>query len=280
MEFIHSRRHFLASASLVATSSFFVPRESLATEGPPETTAIRLKKQTAICFAPLYVVEAFLGAEGFSDVQYVTAAPGRADVDMIERGDLDFDITFAGAIVHELDSGLPLTALGGLHVGCYELFAREPIRSISDLKGRRVAKMATKTVATRRSIRPLIRLEEGAGSKKGIVWTRRTGRNQLEDAMPKSDAKGTPAPIDDLEPLLSAWRVEQSQPAGRQSSPVRFVSHGANALAHGSSTLSSISCSIHTEPGDVRRALGEGSAKPIAADGLAEHPIAQESALV
>ena len=26
----------------------------------------------------------------------------------------------------------------GLHAGCYELFAREPIRSISDLKGRRV----------------------------------------------------------------------------------------------------------------------------------------------
>ena len=49
---------------------------------------------------------------------------------MIAQGDLDFDITFAGGIVHELDSGLPLTALGGLHVGCYELFAREPIRTI------------------------------------------------------------------------------------------------------------------------------------------------------
>jgi NitT/TauT family transport system substrate-binding protein len=33
---------------------------------------------------------------------------------------------------------MPITALGGLHVGCYELFAREPIRTISDLKGRRV----------------------------------------------------------------------------------------------------------------------------------------------
>jgi NitT/TauT family transport system substrate-binding protein len=28
--------------------------------------------------------------------------------------------------------------LGGLHVGCYELFAHEPVRTISDLKGRRV----------------------------------------------------------------------------------------------------------------------------------------------
>jgi hypothetical protein len=89
MQSRQDRRHFLASASLVATSSFFGPRESLAAEGLPETTTIRLKKQTAICFAPLYVVEAFLGAEGFNDVQYVTAAPGRADVGMIEQGDLD-----------------------------------------------------------------------------------------------------------------------------------------------------------------------------------------------
>ena len=32
----------------------------------------------------------------------------------------------------------PVTALAGVHSGCYELFAHEPIRSISDLKGRSV----------------------------------------------------------------------------------------------------------------------------------------------
>jgi NitT/TauT family transport system substrate-binding protein len=35
-------------------------------------------------------------------------------------------------------AGQPVTALAGVHPGCYELFAREPIRTISDLKGRRV----------------------------------------------------------------------------------------------------------------------------------------------
>ena len=33
---------------------------------------------------------------------------------------------------------MPITALGGLHSGCFELFAHEPIRTISDLKGKKV----------------------------------------------------------------------------------------------------------------------------------------------
>jgi NitT/TauT family transport system substrate-binding protein len=139
MRINQSRRDFLGALSAAGAGGVLGGRTSLAAEGPPEATTIRLKKQMAICFAPLYVVDTFLRAEGFSDVQYVTARPGLADVRMIVQGDLNFDVTFAGAIVHQLDSGLPLTALGGLHVGCYELFAREPIRTISDLKGKRVA---------------------------------------------------------------------------------------------------------------------------------------------
>jgi NitT/TauT family transport system substrate-binding protein len=138
MQIVRSRREFVASASIAAAVGLLGPRRSLAGEPPPEVTTIRLKKQTAICFAPLYLVEAFLRAEGFSDVQYVTAAPGLSDVTMIVQDELNFDVTFAGTVVHQLDSGLPLTAVGGLHVGCYELFAREPIRTIGDLKGKRV----------------------------------------------------------------------------------------------------------------------------------------------
>jgi NitT/TauT family transport system substrate-binding protein len=147
MQIRQNRRDFLASASLAAAAGVLGPRASLADEGPPETTKIRLKQSTAICFAPVYVVEPFLRVEGFTDIQYVDAGLGIPSGEMLARGDLDFDITFAGTVVHHLDLGRSVTAVGGLHVGCYELFAREPIRSVGDLKGRRVGTQAVNSSA-------------------------------------------------------------------------------------------------------------------------------------
>jgi NitT/TauT family transport system substrate-binding protein len=63
MHIVQSRRDFLASASLAASAGVFGAPVALADEGPPEVTTIRLKRTMAICFAPLYVVEAFLRAE-------------------------------------------------------------------------------------------------------------------------------------------------------------------------------------------------------------------------
>ncbi len=133
-----NRRRFLTSASLAATASILRPRASFAAEPPPETTTIRLAFYTAICFAPLDVTEELLRAEGFTDIQYVRADGGFSAPQMIASGEVDFGASFAGTVVYYLDAGLPITALTGLHVGCYELFAREPIRGISDLKGKKV----------------------------------------------------------------------------------------------------------------------------------------------
>jgi NitT/TauT family transport system substrate-binding protein len=138
MRIRQNRRDFLASASLAAAAGVLGAGGSLAAEGPPETTTIRLAFTTAICFAPFDVAESFLRAEGFTDVQYVKAAGGFSSPQLAASGDLDFGVSFAGTIVYHLDAGLPITAVSGLHAGCYELFARAPIRSIADLKGRRV----------------------------------------------------------------------------------------------------------------------------------------------
>jgi NitT/TauT family transport system substrate-binding protein len=133
MQMTQSRRDFLASASLAA-AGVLGARASLADEGPPETTTLRLARVPAICVAPGYIADALLRAEGFTDIRYIPDRP----VDAVARGQIDFDLETAAWIASNVDAGQPITALAGVHVGCYELFAHEPIRTISDLKGRRV----------------------------------------------------------------------------------------------------------------------------------------------
>jgi NitT/TauT family transport system substrate-binding protein len=134
MQVIQSRRHFLASASLAA-AGVLGARGSLAVEPPPEVTTIRLGLwPNSACVTPQTVVEGLLRAEGFTDVRLMPAA----QIDSVARGELDFDSENAPWLVAQVDADEPITVLSGMHVGCYELFAHEPIRTISDLKGTRV----------------------------------------------------------------------------------------------------------------------------------------------
>ncbi len=57
---------------------------------------------------------------------------------MIGTGRDRFRPYFAARAVFRLDDGVPITALAGVHPGCFELFAHEPIRTISDLRGKKV----------------------------------------------------------------------------------------------------------------------------------------------
>ncbi len=134
----YNRRQFGISLAGAGAIGLLPAGRAFAAEPPPETKTIRLKQSSAICFAPYYVVEAFLHAEGFADVQYVDAEDSAVSASLMDTGELDFDLDFAGRLVYDLDNGRQITALGGLHVGCYELFAHEPISTIGDLKGRRV----------------------------------------------------------------------------------------------------------------------------------------------
>jgi NitT/TauT family transport system substrate-binding protein len=79
-----------------------------------------------------------LRAEGFTDVRYVNIASiDTADEDLA-RGTYDFGSHLSLDHAMAIDRGLPITILTGLHAGCYELFAHEGIRSIADLKGKRI----------------------------------------------------------------------------------------------------------------------------------------------
>ncbi|MGH6919865.1 MAG: ABC transporter substrate-binding protein, partial [Geminicoccaceae bacterium] len=124
---------------MAAAAAIFGARGSLADDGPPETTTLRLAYYPNDCLVPLLVAEDLLRAEGFTDIRYVSLPESFTTPQLVARGDVHFANTFAGTLVSHMDDGVPITALSGVHSGCYELFAHEPVRTISDLRGKRVA---------------------------------------------------------------------------------------------------------------------------------------------
>jgi NitT/TauT family transport system substrate-binding protein len=138
MHIMQSRRDFLTTLSAVGAAGVLGTRASFADEAALETTTIRLRRDPAICVAPWYIAEDLLRAEGFTDIRYVPVQAGPPEDQMIARGGIDFSLYLPATLVFRWEEGLPITALTGVHTGCFELFAHAPIRTISDLKGKRV----------------------------------------------------------------------------------------------------------------------------------------------
>ena len=132
-----TRRRFLSTLRLAgATALLGVCPTALADE-PPETRTIRFARNASICVFPQYYLQETLRGEGFSEIGYVEASAVRT-LEPLARGAADFSINFCLGTILEIDAGSPITILGGVHVGCYELFARESIRSVPELKGKSV----------------------------------------------------------------------------------------------------------------------------------------------
>ena len=133
-----SRRGFLGGLTATASAGYLsLGASRVAAEPPPETTALRVARTSSICQAPQYVVDSLLTAEGFTDVQFV-GEPTRADK-TLASDQAQIGMVFLGPLLLRLDEGLPLVLLSGGHIGCIEVFAHDPIRSVRDLKGRTVA---------------------------------------------------------------------------------------------------------------------------------------------
>jgi NitT/TauT family transport system substrate-binding protein len=133
-----SRRDFLSTLSLAGGAALLgLQSDVFAAEPPSETTKLRLARTTSICQAPQYIAETLFEAEGFTDVQYVGEAVV-ADKTLVS-GEAHMGMLFAGPLLLRLDEGASVVILAGGHVGCLELFAHEPVRSVKDLKGKSVA---------------------------------------------------------------------------------------------------------------------------------------------
>src|SRR5689334_15788306 len=134
------RRAFLSQSSALIAAPLLPQRPALArAEPPPETTRLKLVAVPAICLAPQYIAEALLRAEGFTDIEYAKFETTIVGGGPLANGEADFTLDAAGDIVTYLDTGNPVIALGGVHLGCYELFGNTQVRAIRDLKGKTVA---------------------------------------------------------------------------------------------------------------------------------------------
>src|SRR5262249_2579357 len=136
MQLIQSRRRFLAT-SLAAAGVVGLRTQPSHAEPPLETTKIRLSQVAGICVAPQYVAEELLKMEGFTDIQYVDVLSNPFPA--FASGRVDLSMAFVAPFILLLDVDAPLVLLGGVHIGCFELFGTERIRAIRDLKGKTVA---------------------------------------------------------------------------------------------------------------------------------------------
>jgi NitT/TauT family transport system substrate-binding protein len=163
-----TRRRFLTTLSAAGAASLLRTPVSLAAEGSLETTTVRIAKVPAICVAPKYVAEELLRAEGFTDIRYVEFAAGQSTTEPLARGELDFDTNYAVNFVAAIDAGQPITVLAGVMVGCYELFAKEGIRGISDLKGKSVGMQAVNSLP--HTLLTVMAAQVGLDPLKDIHW--------------------------------------------------------------------------------------------------------------
>jgi NitT/TauT family transport system substrate-binding protein len=134
------RRDFLRVAPVVgaATALAFRTRRAEA-EPPPEIKSVRFTSYPAACIAPQWVAEDLLRAEGFTDVKYVDLKEHTLGATLVVSGQADFGFEAAPVIPTYVDAGLPIVTLMGLHTGCFELFGRAGVKTVRDLKGKRVS---------------------------------------------------------------------------------------------------------------------------------------------
>src|SRR5438067_5623402 len=133
-----TRRRFLASTAVASVAGLIRTSPVLAAESRLETTTVRLVRDPTIYLAPQYIAEELLHADGITDIRYIEAASDAETSAILAQGGADFSMDFASLYIVAIDSGAPITLLAGIHTGCVELLANNPIQRITDLKGKSV----------------------------------------------------------------------------------------------------------------------------------------------
>ena len=161
-----TRRKFLTALSLAGAAGLLRAPLSQAAGSALETTAVRLQKP-GLCVSSLYIAEELLRAEGFTDIRYDDASDIGA-IAPVARGEVDFAPIYASQSVRAIDAGERVTLLAGVMVGCFELFAREGIGSIAELKGKSIGVQTAGSLS--QQLVTLMAAQVGLDPVKDIHW--------------------------------------------------------------------------------------------------------------
>lgn len=79
-----------------------------------------------------------LAARGGLHGRVVRASRAKGAHQTLGSGEADIAGDFTTQLTIQLDRGTPIVVLGGIHVGCFELFGTERVRTVRDLKRKTV----------------------------------------------------------------------------------------------------------------------------------------------
>jgi len=126
-----------AGGVLAACEQPRLPAESAgASLPPPETATVRWVSPPPC--DPLWIAKDYLPQEGFTDLQIVKITPTTTEWLTADKADFSTG-GYPSLIASNVDAGLPLVTLAGIHPGCFELFATPGIASVRDLRGKTIA---------------------------------------------------------------------------------------------------------------------------------------------
>jgi NitT/TauT family transport system substrate-binding protein len=139
MQSTQSRRRFLATLSSAGAAGLMSPPTSFAQDVPLETARLRLIQTPSICQAGQFTAEDLLRREGFTDVQYIKKTGTQEIETALASGEANIALHFNVRLIMRVEAGDPIVILAGGHLGCFELFGTDRVRTIRDLKGMTVA---------------------------------------------------------------------------------------------------------------------------------------------
>jgi NitT/TauT family transport system substrate-binding protein len=110
------------------------------------------------------------------------------------KGEIDLAIRYVASSVLDIDAGLPLVMLAGIHPGCFELFGSSRVQTVRDLKGRVVS--IPSEGSTQHVFLAAVAAQVGLNPKRDIRWEENPLAEQLQRlAEEKVDAIMTFPPV-------------------------------------------------------------------------------------